>query len=454
MLAMSRSLAMSRASVRSVLLLSVLLAVGVDTGLPASAVAATGVSGTPSASSSSAPELPGKDPFYRYSGRVPLGRIAPGTVLKTRSVRVAIGTTTTPVSAEQLLYRTTEENGGPAVTVTTVIAPLGTSSPERLVGYLSFYDALGAQCDPSYTLRGGDPGSANQQQTEEEEAVIASYVAAGFVVTIPDFEGENLEWTAGREAGYASLDALRATEQYLAMAPDSPVGLTGYSGGSIGADWASEMAPSYAPQLKLVGVAEGGIPVDYAHNLTYINGSSGWSGILPATLVALARAFHLQLGPYLSPYGKELAAQVKSACIGSFYGAYPGLTVQQLVKPKYRDVLAVPAFVRMINLLIMGSVPGHPTGPLLLAVGDADGTGDGVMVTADVEALAHEYCTQGVPLQLSVYSGEDHDEAALTFEPAAVTFLEQRFAGLPFATGCASVPDGDSIAPLPTPSSK
>jgi hypothetical protein len=130
-------------------------------------------------------------------------------------------------------------------------------------------------------------GSANEQQTEEEELIIGSYVAAGFVLTIPDFEGENLEWTAGQESGYGTLDALRATESYLGMAADSPVGLTGYSGGSIAADWASELAPSYAPELDLVGVAEGGIPVDYAHNLSYINGSADWSGVLPATLVAL-----------------------------------------------------------------------------------------------------------------------------------------------------------------------
>lgn len=407
----------------------------------------------PSASSSG-PLLPTDDPFYRYTGTAPLSSVAPGTVLDERSVTLAAGTTSTPVSAEQLLYRTTGELGQPTVTVTTVIAPLGTSSPARLVGYLSFYDALGAQCDPSYTLQGGDPGSANEQQTDEEEAIIAGYLAAGFVLTVPDFEGEDLEWTAGQEAGYGTLDAIRATESYLGMAADAPVGLTGYSGGSIAADWASELAPSYAPTLDLVGVAEGGIPVDYAHNLTYINGSSGWSGILPATLVALSRAFGMNLSPYLSAYGRQLAAAVQSACIGSFYGAYPGLTIEQLVKPKYHNVFTVPALVRIVNELIMGSEPRQPTGPLFMAVGDADGTGDGIMVTADVDALAHEYCTEGVPLELSIYQGDDHQEAAVNFEPAAVQFLEERFAGVPFSSGCASVPNGDSIAPLPMPKKK
>jgi hypothetical protein len=405
-----------------------------------------------SAAGSSGPVLPTADPFYRYAGRVPLSEVKPGTVLKERSVSLAAGTTSTPVSVEQLLYRTRGELGQPTVTVTTVIAPLGGLSPPRLVGYLSFYDSLGAQCDPSYTLQGGDPGSANQQQTEEEEAIIGGYLSAGFVLTVPDFEGEGLDWTAGQEAGWDTLDALRATEHYLGMASGAPVGLTGYSGGSIAADWASELAPNYAPELDLVGVAEGGIPVDYAHNLPYVNGSSGWSGIIPAVLVALSRSFGIELARYLSPYGTELTTQVRDACIGSFYGAYPGLTVQQLVKPQYQDVLKVPAFVRIVNRLLMGSAPGDPTGPLFMAVGDADGTGDGIMVTADVEALAHEYCTQGVPLELSIYQGEDHDQAAVSFEPAAVDFLEQRFAGLPFTNGCASVPPGDDIDPLPEPS--
>jgi len=429
------------------LLLSTLLVVAGAGLTPLSAAASAS-----SASSATTPLPPGQDPFYLYTGTKPLKAVAPGTVLASRAITLAVGTTSTPVSAEQLLYRTTGERGQPTATVTTVIAPVGASSPPRLVGYLSFYDALGSQCDPSYTLQGGDPGSANQQQTEEEELIIGSYVAAGFVLTIPDFEGENLEWTAGQESGYGTLDALRATESYLGMASDSPVGLTGYSGGSIAADWASELAPSYAPDLDLVGVAEGGIPVDYAHNLSYINGSPDWSGILPAVLVALSRAFGVNIHPYLSPYGKKLTAQVRSACIGSFEGAYPGLTVQQLVKKKYSNVFTVPVLVKIINQLIMGSTPGNPSGPLFMAVGNADGTGDGIMVVADVEALAHEYCGQGVGVQLAVYQGDDHQEAAVQFEPAAVTFLESRFAGVPFVSGCASIPAGDSIAPLPVPS--
>jgi hypothetical protein len=434
------------------------MAVAFASGTTAAATAATSTATSGRAGPARAPAAlastplpPNQDPFYSYSGSTPLADIAPGTVLNQRSVQVALGTNSTPITAEQLLYRTTGELGQPIATVTTVLQPAtGTIVPE-VVDYLSFYDALGAQCDPSYTLQGGNPGSANEEQAEAEEAFIATYLADGFIVTIPDFEGPDLEWTAGYLAGYATLDATRATESYLKLPASTKAGLSGYSGGSIAAEWASEVAPHYAPDLDIVGVAEGGIPVDYAHNLAYINGAtSSWSSIIPAVLVALSLAYGVDLTPYLSPYGVQLTTQDAQACIGSLSGV-PGLTIQQLLKPQYQDFLAVPAFAKIVDDLIMGSVPGHPTGPLFMGVGDADGTGDGIMVTADVEGLAHEYCQQGVPLQLSVYQGSDHTEAAAQFEPAAISFLQQRFAGVPFQNGCSSVPTGNSLAPLPIP---
>ncbi|MGH3745150.1 MAG: lipase family protein [Mycobacteriales bacterium] len=438
----------------------------------AAVAAAAGLVGTVPARAAG-PALPSADPFYQYAntvpGRagVPLASLAPGTVLATRSVDLGFGTTPSPAppgvtpdplpalptTAEQLLYRTADEQGKPAVTVTTVIEPATGAVAPKIIAYLSFYDSLAGKCDPSYTLQGGDPGAANSTLTGAEQALVQAY-AADAVVTVPDFEGEGLHWTAGHEAGYGTLDAIRATESYLKAPASTMVGLTGYSGGSIAADWASELAPSYASELNIVGVAEGGIPVDFAHNLDYVNGSADWSGIIPAVLVALSRAFGIDLATYLSPYGATLASKVQDECIGEFEGTTPGLTIQKLLKPQYQDFLAVPTFATVVNELLMGSAPGHPEGPLFMAVGNdpknAQGQGDDIMVTADVEALAHEYCAQGVPVQYAEYANASHEEAALQFEPAAISFLQQRFLGAPFTGNCASVGTGSSLAPLST----
>ncbi|HEX3824694.1 MAG TPA: lipase family protein [Mycobacteriales bacterium] len=393
--------------------------------------------------------LPTKDPFYTYTGHKPLAKIAPGTVLNKRVVKVAINGSSSPISADQLLYRTRNERGKPAVTVTTVLKPPTATVAPRILTYLSFYDALGSQCDPSYTLAGGDPGSTNQSQANEEELLIGSYLTQGYIVTIPDYEGEKLDWAAGQESGSATLDGIRATESDLKLAHSTKVALSGYSGGAIAADWASELAPHYAPGLNIVGVAEGGIPVDFAHNTNYINGSKDWSGVIPAVLVSLTRAFDMKLAPYLSAKGKRITKQVRHECIGAFLGNYPGLKIKSLLRPRYKHFFAIPAFARIANRLLMGSTKGHPKGPLFMGVGDSDGTGDGVMVTKDVEGLAHEYCTQGVPVQFSTYQGADHTEAALEFEPAALEFLQARFAGTPFVNGCSSIGKGNSLKPVP-----
>ncbi|MDA8072720.1 MAG: lipase [Actinomycetota bacterium] len=403
--------------------------------------------GAPAAYASSSPQLPSRDAFYRYSG--PLASIAPGTVLRSRTVTIPWGGLDTPVTATQLLYRTTTELGAPTVTVTTVlrpdlVLPVGIL-PVKIVSWQMFYDALGPQCDPSYTLRGGNSSYGDAQ---EEEALMTPYLAAGDVLVVSDYEGENLAWGAGQQSGYETLDGIRAAEHWLQVpATTTPVAMIGYSGGSIATQWAAEMAPAYAPHLDIVGAAAGGVPVDYAHNLTYINGSADWSGVIPAILLGVSRAFGVDLGQYLSAYGRKVVSQVSGGCINTFVGNYPGLTIQKLLAPKYQDFLKVPVFASILNELTMGS-DGTPRVPLLFANGNADGTGDGVMVAADVEGLAHLYCTRGLSVRFDEYKGLDHDEAAVPFEVTAFPVISGWLAGADAPSGCGAIGTGNALTPL------
>ena len=393
----------------------------------------------------SPPTLPSQDPFYAYSG--PLTQIAPGTVLRTRTVKIAENGTATPLTATQVLYRTTGELGQPTATVATVLKPV-LPVPTRIVSYQTAYDALGSECDPSYTLQGGNSSYSTAQ---DEEQIILGYLAAGYTVVVPDYEGEQLDWGAGQESGYGTLDGIRAAETLTGADPHTtPVGIVGYSGGSIATEFASELAPTYAPELDLVGTAAGGVPVDFWHNLAYINGSPSWSGVIPAVLVGLGRAFDIDIGPYLSPYGASIESQVETGCINNFLGSWPGLTYQQLLAPQYQDIYSIRPLVTTLDHLIMSDT-GTPKGPLLLGVGNADGTGDGVMVAKDVQALAYTYCRRGVSVQFGQYNGDDHTEAAIPFEQAAFTFLTERLAGLPTQNGCSSIGPGNSLAPVPVP---
>jgi len=422
------------------------LAVTAGLGLVGAGGADAGAS-TPRAEAAAIP-LPHDDPFYTYDGAAPLSSVPAGTVLKTRAVTVGVpGSGGGVLPATQLLYRTQDEQRHPSVTVTTVVNPTGPVNG-GLVAYLSFYDALGDKCSPSYTLRGGDPGAENQQLAVSEMGLVTGLAAQGYAVTVPDFEGTDLHWVAGHESGWSTLDSIRATESYLGMSPTQKVGLFGYSGGSIAGEWASELAPSYSPELNIVGTAVGGLPVHLAHNLKYVNGTQSWSGVIPAVLVSLSRAFGIKMRRYTNKYGKQVTAEVQDECIGGFNGNYPGLRVGHLLKKKKPRFLKIPKITRTVNKLIMGSTPGRPQMPMFMAVGNADGRGDDVMITKDVEALAHQYCGEGLPVQFTVYSGAAHTEAGLQFFPQAMQFLGERFAGAPFAGNCAQIGPGNSLAPL------
>jgi len=157
----------------------------------------------PATSAGPGPLLPTADPFYKWPGS--LARKVPGTILRTRTIAFAEGRANTRMKTAQLLYVTTDELGCRTVSVVTVFQPLGepASAPKRLFSYQTSYDALGAQCDPSYTLKAG---------TEGETGFIMSYVSSGYTVVMADYEGEDAAYGVGQQSGYETLDAIRAAE--------------------------------------------------------------------------------------------------------------------------------------------------------------------------------------------------------------------------------------------------
>src|SRR6201996_558683 len=225
---------------------------------------------------SAAPPTPEEDPFYHYAGSKPLSEIAPGTVLKTRTESWHVVGIPTPVTAIQLLYRSTSATGEPTVNVTLVLKPLITIGTPQVVAYQSFYDSLTPTDEPSYAITGGlSLGGAIPQV---ESALIGPSLLADRTVVIADTEGQNADFAAGPEYGKNTLDSLKAAiaSPATGLSSTKKIAMIGYSGGAIATEWAAELAPTYAPTInsKLVGATMGGVLVDPAHNLHYVEGSA------------------------------------------------------------------------------------------------------------------------------------------------------------------------------------
>ena len=80
-----------------------------------------------------------------------LSKVAPGTVLRSRTVVAAyINVVPLPLKTYQLLYRTADSHDQPLVTVTTVVVPPN-AHPEKLVLFGSPEDSAASMCAPSYS---------------------------------------------------------------------------------------------------------------------------------------------------------------------------------------------------------------------------------------------------------------------------------------------------------------
>jgi hypothetical protein len=97
---------------------------------------------------------PGRGSFYRYTGRTPLAKIPPGTVLKTKTLSYHVIGIPLPVQVIQLQYRSAGALGQPETNVTSVLEPPVRLGSARAVSYQSFYDSLNPADEPSVQIAG------------------------------------------------------------------------------------------------------------------------------------------------------------------------------------------------------------------------------------------------------------------------------------------------------------
>jgi hypothetical protein len=374
------------------------------------------------------PPPPQSDPFYQP----PAGyaSTAPGTVLRSRAVTAsAFGSDPQHVTAWQLLYRTTDTQGQPEATVTTVLEPSG-RRPTALLSYQVAEDSAAPQCAISYQLRLG-AGNANFV-AQAEILLIDAALAKGWAVSVPDYEGPNSAYVGGRQAGQAVLDGIRATRNFATagVPAGANIGLWGYSGGALASGWASELQAGYAPELNIKGVAEGGLPVNPEHVLANVNGGP-FAGLAMGGIAGLREAYP-QLDQFLdanlTPAGvaafAKAATQCNAANVSSF--AYTNVfqyftTADPLDQPVPQQVLADDTLGQHT-----------PTAPLFVY----QSTNDELVSPADVDAVVGTYCAGGgtVTYQRDLLS--EHVALAVTGAPDALNWLSARLSGTPAAGGC------------------
>ena len=427
----------------------------------AAAAAVTAGFITAAAPAAHAVTSPLDDAFYTYTGTTPLAKVAPGKVLKTRTVPYSIAGSSLSLKAVQVQYATRSPRGASVINVTTVLRPTTLGKNPKVLSYQSYYDSLNPADEPSVSVVNGT--KIGTTAANVESSVFAPLLAAGYAINVPDTEGQTAAFGAGPASGYVTLDSLKAISatSTTGISSTSKIGLMGYSGGAAASEWAAELASTYARAVdrRIVGTAIGGVVADPGHSLHYVEGSQRWSSYLPMTLVGFTRAFGVNLTPYLSDYGKTVLAALDKAPLATALGSYPALTWAQLAKTTYPVPEKVKAYVNAVNSLTMGTASKNKLrSPLYIGQGTsgtlegtqpsaAYGAGDGVSLAGDVRTLARGYCTKGTVVKYEEYA-QSHYGAVPSWLTTASTWIQARFAGTAAPTSCGSIAAGNSLAPV------
>ena len=399
-------------------------------------VALVFVSTAPAPPASAEVPEPGNDPFYVAPAGIE--QLAPGTVLRSREVDVSLGQV--PLSgprfrAYQLLYRTGGVDDRPIANVTTVLVPDGPPPPggRGLVSLQNAENSLDPNCAASYQLRVGQqaPGGQTNRNLIAEMTALLPELAVGRVLVVPDVLGPDKGYIVRLVNAHMVLDSIRAAESFEPAGlagRDTPVALFGYSGGGFESAAANELQSTYAPELDIVAVAAGGVPVGSLANFRFIDGTLA-TGTLMAVAQAINRAYpEMDLLSSLNDEGWAFADRIKTGCSSAIFAA---------PLARFDDWTTVPNFFGRANVrrVLEENALGQdtPRAPTFYY----NAVFDEIIWIAPLDALVAEYCADGADL---VYvrdpAGVEHIQGAANFIPMALDYIEARFAGAPVATTC------------------
>lgn len=383
------------------------------------------------------PVLPDVDPFLDAPDD--LAVLAPGSIIRARRVSLALLGLVPQrgLTAWQLAYRSCDLNGRAEVAVTTVVVPPDhdPATPSRLVAYQCAIDAVAGTCFPSYALRRGARSWGALPQFEL--MVMASLLQRGHVLSIADHEGRGGWFAAPREPGHRVLDGIRAALAFPGLGLDdtTEVGLFGYSGGGMASAWAAEMAPTYAPELPIVGAVLGSPVGDPGEAFIKLNG--GLNAGLPALVVSGLQRIYPDLARVVQQHASAEGRQRLDAL-------QQMTTVEAVVRHAYddfddyldtplADVLALPEVLGVFDDLRLGE--RAPTCPVLVV----QSTHDQIIDIDDVDALVEKYADGGADVRYLRDRLSEHISLMVLGLPQMLAWLEERFEGGPAPTGTATV---------------
>ncbi len=359
---------------------------------------------------------------------------SPGTVIRSEPMTFYLDPlrlVPSTARATRVMYVSRDRAERPdAVTGTLLVPPAAWAGPGRrpVVGYAVGTQGLADRCAPSRQLAAG---------SEYEGAFVSGLLSRGYAVALTDYEGLGTPGThtymTRVSQAHAVLDMVRAGQRLpgTGLPADGPVLLAGYSQGGGAVAAAVELAPAYAPELRVRGAVAGAVPADLAAVADHLDGGL-YAAFALYAVAGLGAAYDLPLDHYLNARGREVVAAVQQECVSESIGRHAFTRSADLTTDgrSLHDLAQVEPFRTILDDQRLGRL--RPAVPVLVTHSLADD----VIPYAVGRGLAHDWCRLGADVAFSTSLTPTHVGGAVPSFAKELAFLEARVAGLPQASDC------------------
>ena len=362
------------------------------------------------------------DSFYR-SDPLSVGA-RPGDVLRSDPLAGAPD----GAKAWRVVYVSTGLDGRPLAISGIVIVPQGIppAAGREVVAWGHSTTGVAANCAPSMT--------GNVFATI---LGLSPLLADGYVVVASDYPGLGVagppSYLVGISEGRALLDSVRAVRRLPQAAAGRRYALWGQSQGGHAALFAGQIAPSYAPELQLVGVAAAAPPTELGATIKADIGSQAGNIIASYALLSWSRLYGTPLHTVVAEKALPIMNRVAGDCAQT-------LGDQLLISVHEAEfdpgiLVADPATAKPWHELLARNSPGHAPihAPLYIVQGDADKIVP-PLVTA---AFVAELCKRGETVQFETVAGAGHMTAGEHSASTAAAWIRDRFERSPAPNDCA-----------------
>lgn len=361
------------------------------------------------------------DDFYTATAAELRGR--PGSIIRTAPFPGApLGAT-----AHKVLYRSTGLRGERIAVSGVIAVPSGPVPPDGrpVVAWAHGTTGVARKCAPSL-----------YPQSLTWIPGLADMLARGYVVAATDYPGLGTAGThpylIGESEGRAVLDSVRAARDLDAAGASNRFAVWGHSQGGHAALFAGQFARSYAPDLRLAGVAAAAPATDLGALFSADVGSPVGKILGAFTLWSWSHVFNLSLDNVVLERSRLVLERVVSFCNDSRSQAFRlFLAGQPFEREGFLavDVTQTDPWRRIMRANTPGAMPGNV--PLLLV----QGTSDRVVRPAVTASYLRFNCARGTRVRAIAVPG-DHDASARRGAAPAVAWIAERFGGGPAPSDC------------------